>query len=145
MNLPPAEVWSMVRQPSLLMHVAAPLLKFKSIDPPELPAEWSEGRYLVAMRLLGFLPMGRQWIVTSFPNCDDTPGKGLYQVRDNGSGGLVQKWDHLITIRETSTGLTCYTDTVDIEAELLTPVIWLFAHVFYRHRQRRWKGLASQA
>jgi len=33
---------------------------------------------------------------------------------------------------------------VDIEAGLLTPFIWLFSQVFYRHRQRRWQALVKR-
>lgn len=135
----------MVRKPALLMHVAAPLLKFKPLNPAKLPDEWSEGKYLVGMHLFGLIPMGRQWIVTSYDRHDETPGSRTYQVRDNGSGGLTSKWDHMITIQETPKGLTCYTDTVDIEAGPLTPAVWLFAHFFYRHRQRRWRKLLQKA
>jgi len=34
-----------------------------------------------------------------------------------------------------------YTDEIEIQAGWLTPGIWLFAQLFYRHRQRRWKAL----
>jgi len=34
-----------------------------------------------------------------------------------------------------------YTDQIDIQAGILTPPIWLFAHIFYRYRQRRWRHL----
>ena len=144
LDCPPEMVWQMVRRPALLMHVAAPLLRFKPLDPPRLPEEWSEGRYLLALRLFGVLPMGRQLIVTSYERIDETPGSREYQIRDNGSGGLARKWDHLITIRQSAAGSTSYTDTVDIEAGGLTVFIWLFAHVFYRHRQRRWRNLAKK-
>jgi hypothetical protein len=33
------------------------------------------------------------------------------------------------------------TDEIKIQAGPLTGVIWAFAHLFYRHRQRRWKVL----
>jgi hypothetical protein len=34
-----------------------------------------------------------------------------------------------------------YTDEIEIQAGLLAGVVWAFAHVFYRHRQRRWRTL----
>ncbi|MFO7859839.1 MAG: hypothetical protein R6U41_01320 [Desulfosalsimonas sp.] len=41
-------------------------------------------------------------------------------------------------------GTVHYTDKIEISAGLLSPLIWLFAHVFYRHRQRRWKLLLER-
>ena len=55
----------------------------------------------------------------------------------------VERWDHLITIAPDGPSRTRYRDTVDIEAGLLTPFVWLFAQFFYRHRQRRWRALAQ--
>lgn len=49
-----------------------------------------------------------------------------------------------IWFREVEGGKVSYTDEIEIQAGWLTPVIWLFAHVFYRHRQRRWKALLKQ-
>jgi len=37
-----------------------------------------------------------------------------------------------------------YTDHVDISAGLLTPGVWLFASLFYRARQQRWKRLLAE-
>jgi hypothetical protein len=36
---------------------------------------------------------------------------------------------------------THYRDVVYVEAGWLTPAIWLYASLFYRHRQRRWRRL----
>jgi hypothetical protein len=33
-------------------------------------------------------------------------------------------------------------DEVDIAAGHMTPIVWAFAQVFYRHRQHRWRALA---
>jgi hypothetical protein len=35
-------------------------------------------------------------------------------------------------------------DTVEVRAGVLTPFIWLFAQLFYRHRQRRWRALVAR-
>lgn len=38
---------------------------------------------------------------------------------------------------------TChYTDEVEIRAGRLTPLVWLFGHLFFRYRQMRWRTLA---
>jgi hypothetical protein len=57
---------------------------------------------------------------------------------------LIHCRDHWITIAPgAADGTTHYTDRVEIEAGLLTPLIAGFARVFYAHRQRRWRALAA--
>ena len=113
-------------------------MAFRPIDPKEFPTEWSDGDYLVGMRLFGLFPFGRQHIVISrSPSTTDT-----YAIRDNGHGDMIRKWDHHITIRSDPTG-THYTDDIQIEAGLLTPFVWLWAEVFYRWRQYRWRQLVQ--
>jgi hypothetical protein len=125
-----------VKSPALLLHIARPLLDFRAYDPPQLPAVWADGTYWVSMRLFGILPLGRQAVVISQPPAD------VFTVRDNGYSALIQKWDHVITIAPSGSG-TLYRDRVTIQAGVFTPIVSLFAQYFYRHRQRRWRQLAS--
>ncbi len=133
------EVVAQVRTPRLLRQVASPLLSFSPLTPSEFPSTWSEGTYWVRLKLFGLLPIGRQAIVISYPQA----GNALaFMLRDNGYSPLISKWDHLITAQEVSGG-TLYRDRVTIEAGILTPAVWLFARLFYAHRQRRWATLAA--
>lgn len=141
LNCPVARVWREVGTTRLLKHITYPLAAFDPIEPRTWPEEWEPRRYLVAMRVLGVLPFGKHWINISFPLADTTPGREHYQVRDNGYGDVIRTWDHLITIRELPGGRTHYTDRVNIDAGRLTPMVWLYAQVFYRYRQHRWRGL----
>jgi hypothetical protein len=54
-------------------------------------------------------------------------------------------WNHNISFREVGPGKVSYADEIEIQAGWLTPAIWLFAHLFYRHRQRRWKVLLKKS
>ncbi|WP_373488908.1 hypothetical protein [Blastomonas sp.] len=139
LDAPFAKVREELGKSRLLVHVTAPLVKFRPITPPSFPSEWRDGRYLVAMLLGGVLPLGRQWIEISHPKPESS---SVYRIRDNGSGQLVRTWDHHITIHERPDGRTDYLDEVEIKAGLLTPIIASFAALFYRHRQRRWRFLA---
>lgn len=62
---------------------------------------------------------------------------------DRGYSALIRKWHHTITIEPLSKGECRYNDEVEVEAGLITPVIWIFAHIFYRHRQKRWIDLCA--
>jgi hypothetical protein len=57
----------------------------------------------------------------------------------------VPVWNHTITMRSVGRSMTHYTDRVDIQAGRKTLFIWLWANMFYRHRQRRWRKLLNGA
>jgi hypothetical protein len=141
LGCPPERVWQELRQPRVFRYVCAPLVTFRPLEPAVLPEQWAEGNYLVRMYVFGFMPLGKQWIRFSFPAPDTTPGRRRYQLHDNGSGGLCKKWDHWLSAEETANGKTRYTDRIDIEAGLLTPLVWLFARILFGWRQRRWGRL----
>jgi hypothetical protein len=124
-----------VNSPGLLLHIAKPLVKFLAIEPPQFPDKWADGTYWVSMHLFGIIPLGRQAVVISHPPSE------VFTLRDNGHSALIEKWDHVITITASGSD-TLYRDQVTIQAGMITPFIWLFAQLFYRHRQRRWRQLA---
>lgn len=121
----------------LLQYVAHPLVSFSPVDGAAFPVTWTEGTHWVRLKLFGLLPFGRQAIVISKPSIPS----GI-AIRDAGHSALIPVWDHLITI-EPHPGGSLYRDQVDVSAGVLTPLIWMFAQVFYRHRQRRWLRLAA--
>ncbi len=111
LDAPAERIWAEVKMPPLLNYVAAPLILFDLIDPPAMPAHWSDGRYLVSMRFLGLIPIGRQWIVTSTQQPEDQ-ARGVFRIRDNGIGDIAKVWDHLIVIEARADGRTSYSDEV---------------------------------
>jgi hypothetical protein len=125
----------------LLRYVTSPMLCFDPIEPPVLPERWEDSEYLVSLRVFGLIPFGRQIIGISRRDRSREFGRFHAEVRDNGRGTFVSKWDHLVTIEAQGDGCR-YTDRVEVQAGLLTPLVWLFAWFFYRHRQRRWLKLA---
>jgi ligand-binding SRPBCC domain-containing protein len=139
-NLPPDEVWQKAQTPELLQHIAAPLIHFRLIDPPTFGQFTGGDRFLVGLKIFGILPFGTQWIVpTTHLSAESAWPKKL---RDNGHSALINTWDHWITVEPDGAGNTLYCDAVEVKAGLLTPFIWMFAQIFYRHRQGRWRALA---
>ena len=134
----PKAVWQEVKKPSLLMHVASPIVTFKSVSPPTLPAEWLSGQSVkLETHLFGVIPMGIRTLY--FERVDDE----RRQIQTREHDPLIRKWDHLIEIGRDEKGETRYVDLLDVDAGVLTLPVWLFAQVFYRHRQRRWRKLAK--
>lgn len=129
-------LWGLIVQPRSLRYVASPLLYFVPVDGGALPEAWDEGvDYTFRLYFLGFLPMGRHTIRLVRI---DREGNALSSRE---GGPLVPVWNHEIRFRELGPGRLWYSDEIEIRAGWLTPAIWLFAQVFYRHRQRRWRKL----
>ena len=142
LDCPIETVWTQVHRPALLEHIAWPLIRFTYREPRTPPPTWVEGRYRVGMWSFGILPLGGQWVGIEYPG-GTSIADGRAVLRDNGSGALIRKWDHWIFLEDIGEGRTRYTDRLDVEAGLLTPFIWLFARVFYGHRQRKWHRLIT--
>ena len=143
LNCSPLIAWNAVIQSEMLQYVSKPLLTFRPTTPHELPLVWGESDYAVKVKLFGIFPLGTQIISVSFPKIDTTSGKREFQLRDSGRNRLFSKWDHIITIKEATSGLTRYSDRIEFRAGLLTPIIWLFLNFFFRHRQLKWRKLAN--
>lgn len=139
--LKPETVWAEVQMAGLLKHIAWPLVRFIPVDDAAFVRFQPGGRYEVKLRLFGMIPFGTQWIATSLHEAEDS--EWPKRLRDNGHSALIPKWDHWITVTPEPNGGTRYSDEVEVSAGAMTPLIWAFAHIFYWHRQRRWRGLAN--
>lgn len=142
LDCPPEKLAEKLREPMLFAYVSWPILQFKPVDPATPPERWGEQKAVVKLSFLGVLPMGRHTLNISFRDRSVEKGKFWFEMRDDGFGQLVKKWDHTMTVRQNGGGCV-YGDNVEIKAGPLTPFVWLFAMVLYRHRQRRLKRLAE--
>lgn len=134
----PDEAFARVCTSALVLHVAAPLIRFTPDRRNALPEVWEEGEYRFWMHLFGWIPLGWQAVVISYPE----PSGDTRFLRDNGYSPSIERWDHWIAIAPGPDGSTLYTDRVTIEAGWRTPVVAAFARQLYAHRQRRWRALA---
>ena len=133
---PYPEVWALLQRPSTLEYITSPLLRFKPLEPATWPERWRVGQYHARLSFLVVLLLGWQIIDVSHPEA--------FTLRDNGRGSLARTWDHVITVRAHGATATLYADTVNIDAEVITPLVWLFAETFYRYRQYRWRQLLRE-
>ncbi len=123
--------------PVLLGYVVAGLMKFEPTDPVVFPGRWIPGEYKVRMLAFHVLPVGWQCVKIELPEEDDE-----WCLRDKGHGSVARVWDHRIFIEPDGVG-TRYTDRVCIDAGLLTWPVLLYATLFFRYRQRRWRKLVD--
>jgi hypothetical protein len=133
------EAWNLVKQSNTLLYITRGLMGFKPIE-SELPKEWLEGNTeQLRIMLFGVIPAWRHQI--SFKKISD---KNMDMLTHE-SGGVVNTWNHLINVKPLDASSCTYTDDVEIKAGLFTPFIWLYAHVFYRYRQLRWRSWVKKS
>lgn len=130
------QLWDEISRPASLRFVSAPLLQFEPLVPGELDSDWVIGKtYVLRLSLFGFLSAGEHRITLASIDRD----ANLIESKE--SGALSPVWNHTIRFHALGSGKLHYSDEIEIQAGLLTGFIWAFAHLFYRHRQRRWKKL----
>ncbi len=131
-------IFDHIRSPKGLKYAASPIVSFTSVEEQIDPARWEEKNYQYSVHLFGYIPLGIHTMSFSY-----TVSPDKWAARDNGYSQLCKTWDHLMTVK-TIEGGVLYTDRAEIKAGALTPVIWVFAQILYRHRQRRWRKLANK-
>ena len=131
-----AELWANIIEPRSLQYVAAPLLAFRPRHGGEIAREWVVGKtYEFQLYFLGFVPLGRHDIKLIVLD------RAANRIVSHEQGALTSVWNHTIQFNSNGPRSICYSDEIEIQAGWLTPVVWIFAQIFYRHRQRRWKQL----
>jgi hypothetical protein len=137
LNCSAAKAWKEVQKSSLLRHVIWPLARIVPVGAP-FPERWSEGLTIQCKSFVfGVIPIGVRTL--DFEKIDHKN----YQIQTREHDPLIARWDHLISIKPLDDTRSIYRDTIDIDARNLTFVIGAWANWFYRHRQRRWRGLAK--
>ena len=127
-------MWQELQKVSSLMQVASPVLKFTTKTGDALPEKWAVGtEYRFRLFFFGVIPLGSHHI--KLVKLDKQERK----LVSNEHGSLARAWNHQIQFKSIGDDSIQYTDSIEIHAGLLTVPIWLFAHFFYRHRQRKWK------
>jgi hypothetical protein len=132
-------IWDELQKTSSLIKVASPILVFHAQDGKPSPATWEAGQtYALDLRAFHILPLGKHYIDVKEINAVKR------EIFTNEHGSLTKTWNHRIQVEPLSKLALRYTDEIEIDAGILTLFIWAFAHLFYRHRQRRWKALLAQ-
>jgi ligand-binding SRPBCC domain-containing protein len=134
----PAELaWDTVKRTDTLRYVTRGLLGFR----PEgvIPERLAEGEtYRMRLLFFGVLPAWRHEI--RVVRLDEAG----HEIRTEEHGGPVRDWRHRITVDAEGWGSARYMDEIQIAAGPLTPLVWLYAQLFYRYRQMRWRRLARR-
>ena len=131
--------WAAVQTSALLLEVARPLITFRPLPGEALPERWAETMTVRCRSyLFGLVPLGTRTIFIERVD----PEQREIQSREHDP--LIRRWDHLVRVKPIGPAQCTYSDEIEIEAGPLTPLVWLFAQFFYRHRQRRWRAVAKR-
>jgi hypothetical protein len=132
-NLPASadKVWDTLQRKTTFLFITRGMLGFSGSD--NWPERFAEGLKIECR--LWFLHVLPSW--RHFLNVIRIDGEAMKLVSHE-RGGPMRKWNHTIRIKPLTESTCHYEDEIDINAGVLTPLIWLYAHVFYRYRQRRW-------
>jgi hypothetical protein len=125
-----AAVFEKLKQVSTLQCICAPMAAFEPMDGC---AVWAAGtEFRLKLRVMG-IDFGVHAIRVE--------GFGIDGIATHESNRYVPLWKHRIALEDLGGGRTRYTDNVEIRAGAKTPFVWMWANLFYRHRQRKWKEL----
>ena len=128
-------VFCKLQQLKTLQYIAWPYAAFEQIG--ETVSTWEAGSTSAyRFRLFGVIPFGTHTIHIVRLDPD-----GISSREGNEH---VPVWNHDITLKAVDAKHTRYTDRVEIQAGWKTVFIWLWANVFYAHRQRKWIRLLKQ-
>lgn len=131
-------VWKLLKKSSTLVFVTEKWVTFKSVNP--FPEEWEVGVPIITEVLMFGRPPGSPYAFT-FEQIDPR----RYRMRTRESGGLVKEWIHTMYTEAVSDDCCRYTDVVEVDAGLLTPMLWLYVKLYYRYRHKRWLELLQKA
>ena len=125
----------MLLQRDAFLYITRGMLGFKGAE--QWPEVFEEGQ-VVEARLLFFnvLPAWKHTLRLVRVDQENM------EIASREGGGFVRRWNHRKWIEEQSESSCLYTDEIDIDAGLLTWLIWAYAHAFYRYRQRRMRKMA---
>lgn len=127
-------VWQALLRRDTFRYITRGALSFDGIE--LWPERFTAGATLTTrMRLLGIVPLWSHQL--QVVRIDEL----ARELLSHEHGGLVRRWNHRIKVSPDGARQSHYVDEIDIDAGLLTPLIWLFAQLFYRYRQMRWRYL----
>ena len=138
LNCSAVRAWNEVQKSSLLLRVIWPLARIVSVGGQDFPERWTEGLTIQCRSyLFGFIPIGVRNL--HFQRIDHVN----FEILILENNPLVKSWKHAISIKPLGQDRSIYRDVIDIDAGRLTALVWAWADLFYRHRQRRWRALAK--
>jgi hypothetical protein len=131
--------WRKVQTSALLNFVTQGKVKFKPSG-GQFPETWKEGETVsTKMFVYGFVPFGGLHSL-----CFEKIDKASKTLQTKEWDDSAKVWNHKITLAKLTDTTIMYEDDIIIYGGVLTGFITWWAKSFYKHRQKRWKLVATQ-
>lgn len=130
-------VWEAMQHPASFLYVCRGLLGWPALSGRTSPVVEGEARTGWLM-LFHVVPLHRHTIHVVRVDRQER------RIETEERGGVLRRWHHVLHVEPAGNGRSRYSDTVDVDAGPLTPLVAGFGTALYRYRQRRWHRLARR-
>ena len=131
------KIWDKILNIETLIYICKPMARFKLISNENI-VKWEMNKeYIFKLFIYGFLPLGKHKIILDKMD----PENGLIISRENNN--IVKIWNHKIFMENKGENIIEYTDEVDIYAGIFTFFVAVWAILFYKHRQKKWRKIVK--
>ena len=135
LQLSAEQACALARLPATTEHVVKPILHITPAPGQTLPERIESGTQLrLRISLFGLFP--------SWPHEINVVSVEPRSIHTDEHGGSIRSWRHTLSFTPLDERSCRYEDRIELDAGPLTPLVWLYAHGFYRYRQARWRRLA---
>ena len=126
-------IFKKLKKLKTLQYIAFPYASFEPCNGND-KIVWEKGNvYEFRLKLFCIFPLGIHKIkVIEFSQ---------NSIYTNEGNKFVSIWNHRIYLKTLNNRFTEYTDEVEINAGWRTIFVYLWAKLFYTHRQHKWKNL----
>lgn len=130
-------VWDALRHPASFTYVCRGVLGVPALA-GRTDVMWEGESGTGWLLLFHVIPLSRHTITI----VDVDHSTRTLRTREH--GGFLRAWNHSLHVEPVSERSCLYSDTVDIDAGILTGVVARVAVLIYRYRQRRWHKLVHR-
>jgi hypothetical protein len=130
-------VWAAMCHPASFLYVCRGVIGFPALIGRTEPMRQGE-KGTSWMWLFHVIPLSQHTIHVT--DIDES----TRSIRTREHGGFLRAWNHTLHVEPISASRCRYSDTVDIDAGILTPAVAKAALAIYAYRQRRWRKLVAQ-
>jgi len=130
------KIWNKLLNIETLIEICKPMATFKSkLNEKEMKWEINKG-YIFKLFIYGFIPFGDHKIILKKLDKENKI------ILSNEYNKIVKIWNHLIIMENLGENEIKYTDEVEIYAGIFTLFTAIWAKLFYKHRQKKWKRIS---
>ena len=129
-------IWCKIQDIETLREICN--IKSSFISFCNIPLVWKDGEtFYFKMFLHRFIPIGKHTI--NVIKID----KKSREIVSNEYNKRVTIWNHYIQMEKITENVIKYTDSVELYAGYLTPLVAWWTLYFYKHRQKKWQKITK--